>query len=284
MQVREREEVSSPTGRSVAANTQPRREKAAPEGRSTRRSTVLLADDHVVVREGLATLLTDHDFEVVGAVGDGHALIDAAMRLRPDVIVTDISMPPGLSGLDVLARLKAERVESKVVVLTMHEDAELAARAVRAGASGFLLKHAAGEELVSAIHQALQGRVYLTPALTKDVMERLAAPAGRSEPALTARHLDVLRLDPRRTAYEGDRRGPATVHANGRNTQIRDDAAARRLLHGRTRHVCHRAPADRATEPAPPHERHGSVVFRAIARSLPGTPSPFPLPRVAARP
>ena len=72
-QVREREEVSSPTGRSVAANTQPRREKAAPEGRPTRRSTVLLAEDHVVVREGLATLLTEQDFEVVGEVGDGHA-------------------------------------------------------------------------------------------------------------------------------------------------------------------------------------------------------------------
>ena len=113
MQVREREEVSSPTGRSVAANTQPRREKAAPEARSARRSTVLLADDHVVVREGLATLLTEHDFEVVGEVGDGHQLIDAAMRLRPDVIVTDISMPPGLSGLDVLARLKAERVDEQ---------------------------------------------------------------------------------------------------------------------------------------------------------------------------
>ena len=177
-QVREREAVSSPTGRSVAADTQPRPESAAPVGRSTRRSTVLLADDHVVVREGLAKLLTEHDFEVVGAVGDGHQLIDAAMRLRPDVIVTDISMPPGLSGLDVLARLKAERVESKVIVLTMHDDAELATRAVRAGASGFLLKHSAGEELVNAIHQALQGRVYLTPALTKDVMERLAAPTG----------------------------------------------------------------------------------------------------------
>ena len=77
----------------------------------------------------------------------------------------------------MLARLKAERVESKVIVLTMHNDAELATRAARAGASGFLLKHSAGEELVTAIHQALQGRVYFTPAVTKGVMERLAAPA-----------------------------------------------------------------------------------------------------------
>ena len=155
---------------------------------------MLLAEDHVVVREGLATLLTDHDFEVVGEVGDGHELIEAAMRLRPDVIVTDISMPPGLSGLDVLVRLKAERVESKIIVLTMHNDADLATRATRAGASGFLLKHSAGEELLNAIHQVLQGRVYLTPALTRDVMERLAAPSGPSERTLTARQLDVLRL------------------------------------------------------------------------------------------
>ena len=136
--------------------------------------------------------------------------IDAARRLRPDVIVTDLSMP-GLSGLDVLARLKAERIDSKVIVLTMHNDAELATRAMRAGASGFLLKESAGEELVTAIHQALQGRVYLTPALTREVMERMAAPAGRSEPQLTPRQRDVLRLIVEGTAHEGDRGDPAAV-------------------------------------------------------------------------
>ncbi len=102
-----------------------------------RKNTVLVADDHAIVKEGLVSLLKEHDFDVVGAVGDGHELIDAARRLRPDVIVTDISMP-GLSGLDVLARLKAEHIDSKVIVLTMHNDAELATRAMRAGASGFL--------------------------------------------------------------------------------------------------------------------------------------------------
>jgi two-component system response regulator NreC len=91
------------------------------------------------------------------------------------VIVTDLSMP-GLSGLDVLTRLKSEGVDSKVVVLTMHRDGELATRAMRAGASGFLLKHSAGDELLTAIQQALEGRVYLTPALTKEVIERMAAP------------------------------------------------------------------------------------------------------------
>ena len=128
----------------------------------------------------MISLLEGSDFEVVAAVGDGDALIDAARRLRPDVIVTDFAMP-GLSGLDALVRLKAEQINSRVIMLTMHNDAELATRAIRAGASGFLLKESAGEELLAAIRQALQGRVYLTPTVTKGVMERMAgALAGPS--------------------------------------------------------------------------------------------------------
>jgi DNA-binding NarL/FixJ family response regulator len=153
------------------------------------RNTVLLADDHAIVTDGLTRLLRDH-YDVVGAVGDGLLLIDAAKRLRPDVIVTDLSMP-GLSGLDVLARLKAERVASKVIVLTMHHDANLAALAIRDGASGFLLKESAGDELLAAIRQVLQGGVFLAPALTKGVLERAAGKAG---PELTPRQRDVLRL------------------------------------------------------------------------------------------
>jgi len=158
-----------------------------------RRNTILLADDHAIVTEGLARLLRDHEFDVVGAVGDGQALIDAAKRLRPDVIVTDLSMP-GLSGLDVLARLKSEGIDSKVIVLTMHKDADLATVAMRGGASGFLLKESAGTELLAAIRQALQGGVYLTAALTRDVMERMTGSSGASEPQLTVRQRDVLRL------------------------------------------------------------------------------------------
>jgi len=158
-----------------------------------RRYTVLVADDHAIVKEGLVSLLKDHDFDVVGAVGDGHQLLDAARRLRPDLIVTDLSMP-GLSGLDVLTRLKAEHVDSKIIVLTMHNDADLATRAMRAGASGFLLKHSAGEELLKAVQQAVEDRVYLTPALTKEVIERMAIPQDQAEPQLTTRQRDVLRL------------------------------------------------------------------------------------------
>jgi two-component system response regulator NreC len=158
-----------------------------------RRHAVLVADDHTIVREGLVNLLNEHDFEVVGSVSDGTQLIEAARRLRPDAIVTDISMP-GLSGLDVLARLKADRLNSRIIVLTMHHDVELAVRAVRAGAAGYLLKDSAGEELVNAIHQVLQGRLYLTPAITREVLERMAGPDDGGEQPLTPRQLDVLRL------------------------------------------------------------------------------------------
>jgi DNA-binding NarL/FixJ family response regulator len=158
-----------------------------------RRYAVLVADDHKIVSEGLVSLLKEHDFDVVGSVTDGAQLIEAARRLRPDVIVTDISMPR-LSGLDVLARLKANRLDSRIVVLTMHHDVELAVRAVRAGAAGYLLKDSAGEELVNAIHQVLQGRLYLTPAITREVMERMAGLDGGGEEPLTLRQLDVLRL------------------------------------------------------------------------------------------
>jgi two-component system, NarL family, response regulator NreC len=157
------------------------------------RYTVLIADDHAIVKEGLVSLLEGHGFKVVGAVADGDELVDAARRLRPDVIVTDISMP-GQSGLDALTRLKTEHTDSKIIVLTMHQDAELATRAMRAGASGFLLKHSAGEELLTAINQAVEGRVYLTPAMTREVIERMAVPSGQSQPHLTARHREVLRL------------------------------------------------------------------------------------------
>jgi DNA-binding NarL/FixJ family response regulator len=161
---------------------------------SPRSSTVLLADDHAILRDGLARLLTAHGFTVVGSVGDGEALLEKARELRPDVIVTDISMPAGPSGLDVVARLKSEKITSKVIVLTMHNDPALAMRATRDGASGYLLKDSAGEELVTAIQQALLGRVYLTAALTRGVMDRLSTGPGDATPELTDRQRDVLRL------------------------------------------------------------------------------------------
>jgi DNA-binding NarL/FixJ family response regulator len=151
----------------------------------------MLADDHAIVAQGLATLLKDH-FDLVGTVGNGNELIDAARKLRPDVIVADIAMPV-LSGLEALRRLKAMRSEAKVIFLTMHADAQLATEAFRAGASGYVLKQSAGEELIAAIREALQGRTYLTPLITKDVIANFT----ETTPAtvkLTPRQREVLRL------------------------------------------------------------------------------------------
>jgi DNA-binding NarL/FixJ family response regulator len=157
-----------------------------------RRVRVLLADDHTIVVEGLQSLLKDH-FELIGTAADGRQLLDAARKLRPDVIVTDLSMPI-LSGLDALRQLKAEKVDAKVIFLTMHADARVASEALRAGASGFLLKQAAGDELIAAIEDVLQGRTYLTPLLTKDVLANLTTSGAADRDVLTPRQREVLRL------------------------------------------------------------------------------------------
>ena len=168
------------------------------------RATVLLADDHTVVAEGLASLLRT-EFSVVGTVTDGTQLLEAARQLRPDVIVTDLSMP-GVSGLDALRRLKVDAPVPtaakgssapkvpRVIVLTMHADVDLAAEALRAGASGFILKDAAGTELVAAIRAVLRGNTYLTPELADDVLGILKEPGAPRREKLTLRQREVLRL------------------------------------------------------------------------------------------
>jgi DNA-binding NarL/FixJ family response regulator len=111
--------------------------------------------------EELVGLLREQ-VDVVGTVSDGRSLVEAAVRLQPDVVVTDISMP-GMNGIDSLRSLKASRVVAKVIFLTMYADSELATEALRGGAAGFVLKQSAGEELMTAIGEALQGRVYVSP-------------------------------------------------------------------------------------------------------------------------
>ena len=118
--------------------------------------TVVLADDHAVVAEGLAALLKEK-FSLLRTVHDGRALVAAAIELNPDVVVTDISMPL-LNGLDAIRQIKAARRAINVIVLTMHIEPDLAVEAFRAGASGYVLKASAGDELVEAIPQVAEGR------------------------------------------------------------------------------------------------------------------------------
>jgi len=156
------------------------------------RTTVLLADDHAIVLEGLSSLLSA-EFELAGTVTDGAQLLEAVERLRPDVIVTDISMP-GMNGLEVLRRLKASTVPVKLIVLTMHAEAHLAADAFRAGASGFIVKHAAAKELIAAIRTVLRGERYITPLLASDVLTALAEGRTAEGGPLTARQREVVSL------------------------------------------------------------------------------------------
>jgi DNA-binding NarL/FixJ family response regulator len=163
-------------------------------GAVTVRPRVLLADDHTLVRAAFEQLLRP-SCDVVGAVPDGRALLDAAPRLRPDVIVADISMPL-LNGLDAFQQLKPRLPGTKWVFLTVNEDPDMAAEAFRLGASGYLLKSSAASELFTAIETALRGGRHLTPLLRKGKsLSRFLAEAGANhhEP-LTARQREVLQL------------------------------------------------------------------------------------------
>lgn len=133
-----------------------------------KKTRVLLADDHKIVLEGLKNLLAG-EFEVVGSVEDGRALVDQAAALHPDVIVADISMPQ-LNGIEAVRRIKKNDPNIKVVFLTMHPDSTYAANAFDAGASGFVLKHSAPSELIAAIHETMKGRTYVTPLIAGDLI------------------------------------------------------------------------------------------------------------------
>jgi len=156
------------------------------------RPKVLLADDNAIIAEGLARLIEDVA-DLVGRVNDGVRLVEETRRLRPDIVVADITMP-GMSGIDAMRQLKAEGSEARFIFLTIHTEARLAAEAMRAGASAYLLKQAAGNELFDAIQAVAQGRTYLTPLITGDVLRNLTAPAETVERELTPRQRDVLRL------------------------------------------------------------------------------------------
>jgi DNA-binding NarL/FixJ family response regulator len=155
---------------------------------------VLLADDHAIVSQGLEALL-NQKFELVGNVRDGRALVTAVDELSPDVVVTDISMP-GLNGLDAIRQIRKSKTSVKLIVLTMHAEPNLVAEALKAGASGYLLKTSAVEELETAINEVLKGRTYVTSLIAKDVFSLLmesGSAAGETD-RLTSRQREVLQL------------------------------------------------------------------------------------------
>jgi len=159
------------------------------------RPRILLADDHSLVLEGLAKLV-EEGCDLVGKVEDGRALIQAAQKLEPDVIVLDISMPK-LNGLDAGRQIKKLLPSIKLIFLTMHADPMYAKEAFQIGASGFLLKRSAASELTQAIHAVMKGQYYVTPAIAKDFLSTLTHEMSVPQPepdTLTPRQREVLQL------------------------------------------------------------------------------------------
>lgn len=159
------------------------------------KKTVLLADDHVMVAEGIKNLLSN-EYEVLGIVEDGNALVQQARALKPDVIVSDISMPI-MNGINAAEKIISAGGESKIILLTMHPELKYAMKALDLGVHGYLLKHSAPEELLTAIKTVLLNKTYITPTLAADIMDAYKNNQGRSEDPLdllTARQRQVLQL------------------------------------------------------------------------------------------
>lgn len=156
---------------------------------------VLLADDHTLVVEGFRRLLEDK-CDLVGTVGDGRALLEAVGELKPDIIILDISMPV-MNGMEAARRLKGKHPEVKIVFITMHADPAYVRAAFKAGASAYLLKRSVGEELSQALLAVDSGNYYVTPLVTREVIDGLLRgsdeePSQGSE--LTTRQREVLQL------------------------------------------------------------------------------------------
>src|SRR5262245_11772402 len=156
------------------------------------RPRILIADDHKMLVQGLASLLED-EFDLVATVNDGQSLIEEATRLKPDVIVVDISMPV-LNGLDAVRRLDPQ-LGAKVIFLTMHADPRLMAEAFRCGAMGYVVKQAGGGDLVFAIRQVLDGHKYVSPMVAPEWNESVLEHGDdKLRMNLTPRKREVLQL------------------------------------------------------------------------------------------
>jgi DNA-binding NarL/FixJ family response regulator len=158
------------------------------------RPRILIADDHIFIAEACKNLL-EPEFDVVGIVADGRALIQAAADLRPHVAIVDIAMPQ-LNGLDAGEQIKKAHPATKLIFLTMTLAADVAAEAFRRGASGYVVKHSSAEELLVAVRRVLRGESYLSPVITKDTVGYLlrTGAAYQSEKHISERQSEVLQL------------------------------------------------------------------------------------------
>ncbi|MED1914273.1 response regulator transcription factor [Brevibacillus sp. DP1.3A] len=161
---------------------------------------VLIADDHAIVRSGLGMLINaQEDMEVVGYAADGKEACEKAWEVQPNVVLMDLSMPPGENGLTATARLKETAPDIQVLVLTMHDDEEYLFRVLQAGAAGYILKSAPDLDLITAIRSVNQGMAYLYPSATKSLIEEFLQMVKNGEEQakydiLTDREKEVLVL------------------------------------------------------------------------------------------
>lgn len=159
---------------------------------------ILIVDDHGVLRAGLRVLLGDEtNFEVVGEASTSDEALRAAFSLKPDIVLLDLSIP-GIGGIEVTRRLHEKLPRTKVLILTVHEDAALLREALSAGAAGYVVKRAVESELLAAIAAAERGDIYVHPSMTRALMEENppapTRPRRGSPDALTSRETDVIRL------------------------------------------------------------------------------------------
>jgi two-component system response regulator NreC len=159
---------------------------------------ILIADDHSIVREGVRMILDgQEDFEVVGEASTGRQALEEARRLRPDVVVMDISMPD-MTGIEATKKIRSELSQTQVIGLTMHEDESYVFALLKAGAAGYVLKRAAAEDLVAAVRAAHQGEAFLYPTVAKlvvqDFLQRATAQDRATLDGLTEREREVLTL------------------------------------------------------------------------------------------
>ena len=161
-------------------------------------SKILLADDHKIVRDGLCSLIQKSPgMEVVAEAADGRTAVKLARRLKPDVIIMDLNMPD-LNGIDAARQIMTELPDTKIIVLSMHADKQFVLGALKAGASGYLLKDCAFEELARALQTVLKHQTYLSPdiagTVVKDYLEQLVAADSAGVAELTPREREVLQL------------------------------------------------------------------------------------------
>lgn len=157
---------------------------------------LMLADDHRMLREGLRRSMTDQGFDVVGEARDGDEAVRLADELQPDVILMDVTMP-GMDGVEATRQIKEHQPEVRIVMLTMHADQEVLAAAIRAGASGYLVKDCSTEEIANAVRMANSGETALSPQLAASMLDevrRMDQPHADEDRIITRREEEVLQL------------------------------------------------------------------------------------------